>query len=186
MKFISFLGALLLSTSVYSACLETNAEKIEVKFEAYKMPLKIGVGAKLPGLSLDKKASGKTWMEATKGRVLTIDASKVDSGDKGRDKKIAKFFFENKKMTAVITNISEKKKQLTMKVTMNGKTLKKVKMNYNYGYNTLEATGYVDVLDFGMAKQLKALNKACFAKHEGKTWSDVKIFLKANFGRCKS
>lgn len=186
MKIIVSLLFLTLSTSVFSACLETSAEKMEVKFEAYKTPLKIGVGAKFSDIKLEKKAQGKDWKEATIGNTLTIDASNIDSGDKSRDKKISKFFFNNQKLTAVVTRVSEKKKQLTMTVTMNGKTLKKVRMNYNYGYNTLEATGFVDALDFKMSKNLKAINKACFAKHEGKTWSDVKISFKANFGRCKS
>lgn len=185
MKLLVSLVFFLSSSLVYSACLETSADKIMVKFTAYKTPLKLGVSAKFPSKTLAKKATGKTWSEATLNNSLTIDTSKIDSGDKGRDRKIAKFFFENKELEATITRISEKKKQLTLKVLMNGKLVKKVLMSYSFENNKLVAGGYVDALDFGMNKQLAALNKVCFAKHEGKTWSDVKIDLAADFGSCK-
>lgn len=185
MKIIISLILLISSTAVSSACLETSAKSIGIKFTAYKTQLKLGVSGKFTNKTLAKEAKGSTWQEATLNNMLTIDASQIDSGDKSRDKKISKFFFENKKLSATITHISEKKNQLTMTVVMNGKSKKKIKMNYKYIENTLEAVGYVDAFDFSMNKQLKALNKACFAKHEGKTWSDVKIEFSTRFGRCK-
>lgn len=175
----------LFSTIAEAVCLQTSAENMTISFEAYKTPLKIGVGAKLPAISFKEKAQGKNWMEATISKSIIIDASKIDSGDKARDKKIAKFFFKNAKINAVVTKIDEKKKQLTMTIVMNEKTRKNVLMNYTYTNNTLKAHGYVDAFDFGMSENIKALNKACFAKHSGKTWSDVKIALEANFKRCK-
>ena len=185
MKFLISLSLLLSSSLVYSACLETSAEKIMVKFTAYKTPLKLGVSGKFTKKSLLKKAKGSTWLEATLNNTLTMDASEIDTGDKARDKKISKFFFENKTLKATISRVSEKKKQLTMNVLMNGKLVKKVLMTYSFKNNKLSAAGYVDALDFGMNKQLSALNKACLAKHEGKTWSDVKIDLVADFGSCQ-
>lgn len=156
-----------------------------VKFTAFKTPLKLGVSGKFTSKTLAKPAKGASWSEATLNNTITIDASEIDSGDKARDKKIAKFFFENKKLEATITRVSTKKKQLTMKVLMNGKMVKKVLMTYTFKNNKLMASGFVDAFDFGMNKQLAALNKACFAKHEGKTWSDVKIDMVAEFGSCK-
>jgi hypothetical protein len=185
MKFLLSLVFLLSSNLVYSACLETSAGKIMVKFTAFKTPLKLGVSGKFPSKSLARTAKGDNWIEATLKNTITIDASKIDTGDKPRDKKIAKFFFENKKLEATVTNVSTKKKQLILRVLMNGKVLKKVLMSYTFKNNKLMAQGHVDAFDFGMNKQLAALNKACFAKHEGKTWSDVKINMVAEFGSCK-
>lgn len=185
MKILLSLVLLLSSSLVYSACLETSSDKMTVMFTAYKTPLKLGVKAKFSKMSLAKPAKGASWSEATLNNTLTIDGSGIDSGDKARDKKIASFFFQNKKLEATITRISTKKKQLTMKVLMNGKLVKKVLMTYHFKNNVLNAKGNLDVFDFGMNKQLAALNRACLAKHEGKTWSDVTVNLKAVFGNCK-
>lgn len=185
MKSILALLFLLSSTAVSSACLESSSDKIAVKFTAYKTPLKLGVSGNFTSLKLTKSAKGKNWKEATLGNTLIIDASQISTGDKARDKKISKFFFENKKLDATITNISEKKKQLTLSVQMNSTTVKKVKMTYKFAGNKLTAVGHIDALDFGMAKNLKAINKACLAKHEGKTWSDVQIEFSAQYGSCK-
>ncbi len=185
MKFLLSLVFLLSSSLVYSACLETSADKIMVKFTAYKTPLKLGVSGTFPKKTLAKAAKGDSWDKATLNNKITIDASEIETGDKARDKKIAKFFFENKSLEATVTRISEKKKQLTLAVTMNGKMVKKVLMTYTFKNNKLMASGHVDALDFAMNKQLAALNKACLAKHEGKTWSDVQIDLAATFGSCK-
>jgi hypothetical protein len=114
MKFLISLSLLLSSSLVYSACLETSAEKIMVKFTAYKTPLKLGVSGKFTKKTLLKKAKGASWSEATLNNSLTIDASEIDTGDKARDKKISTFFFENKTLKATISRISEKKNQLTM------------------------------------------------------------------------
>ncbi len=185
MKSILALLFLLSSTAVSSACLESSSDKIGVKFTAYKTPLKLGVAGNFTSLKLTKEAKGKTWKEATLNNTLIIDASKISTGDKSRDKKISKFFFENKKLDATITRISEKKKQLTLTVQMNSNTVKKIKMKYKFANNKLTAVGHIDALDFGMAKNLRAINKACLAKHEGKTWSDVQIELSAMYGNCK-
>jgi len=94
MKIILSLLLLLTSTSVYSACLESSADKIGIKFKAYKTPLKLGVGGKFTDIKLTSDAKGNSWQEATLNNTLVINTSKIDSGDKGRDKKISKFFFK--------------------------------------------------------------------------------------------
>ena len=67
---------------------------------------------------------------------------------------------------------------------MNGKTLD-IPLSYEYKNRKLSAKGVIDVFDFAMSDELAALNKACFALHEGKTWSDVAIGIDAEFTSCK-
>ena len=58
---------------------------------------------------------------------------------------------------------------------MNDKTLDDVAMEYKKEGDVLKARGHIDVLDFGASKALAAINKACYEKHRGKTWSHVEI-----------
>lgn len=48
--------------------------------------------------------------------------------------------------------------------------------------NKVTGHGFIDILDFSAVSSLRSLNKACFAKHEGKTWSDAEVTITAT---CK-
>ena len=63
---------------------------------------------------------------------------------------------------------------LIAEITMNGIT-KKVPLNYTFDQGTLTANGTIDLFDFSANKALQSITKACFAKHQGKTWNDVSI-----------
>jgi len=57
---------------------------------------------------------------------------------------------------------------------MNGVT-KTVPLKYSFSNGIFDANGVIDILDFSASKALSSINKACFALHKGKTWSDVSI-----------
>ena len=85
------------------------------------------------------------------------------------------------KISGVVNKIDSN--YLYVDMTLAGKTVK-VPMKYDIEDGELEAEGIIDVLDFALSENLAALNKACYALHEGKTWSDVQIEIESKFSKC--
>ena len=85
-------------------------------------------------------------------------------------------------MMVTVKDVS--KDVITMDLMLNGKK-KEIPLTYKMDGMKLVATGHMDILDFGMSKQLSAINKACYALHEGKTWSDVSLTLETTLTSCK-
>ena len=164
-----------------------SEDYVQVKWEAFKTPLKVGVGGKLKNLKISSEKQGKAIIDIVRAAKMEIDTKSVDTNDKGRDLKISKFFFSTmeggEKITVETKDIDKDK--ITMAITMNGKTID-VPLRYNEHRGNFKAEGVIDVLDFAMNDELAALNKACSQKHEGKTWSDVNIEISARFRKiCK-
>jgi len=65
---------------------------------------------------------------------------------------------------------------LSLKVKMNNRT-NIVPMQYTIENNVLKSVGVIDVLDFALSKQHKALAKACNPFHGGLTWTQVALKL---------
>lgn len=179
MKFI--LSFFLFSSLSYGACFKDAT----VDWSAYKTPTKAAVGGTFKGVSFTSN-KGESISEMLTGATFKIDASTVSTKDKGRDLKIAKFFFSTldggSEISGVVKKVSAK--TITVAITMNGKTLD-VPLSYEYKNQKLSAKGVIDVFDFAMNDELSALNKACYALHQGKTWSDVAIGINAEFQSCK-
>jgi len=151
-----------------------EVEHLNVGWEAYKTPLKIGVGGTFDKVTLKTtdKTSKKLFLRAS---TLTIDTSSIDSKNKGRDAKLVKYFFAVQnvnKITAKVVSVS--KKIITVDITMNGIT-KTIPMKRNSKDNIIVAKGHIDLADFNMLPSLTGITKACFNKHQGKTWQDVTI-----------
>lgn len=187
MKHIAlFISFLLLSIYSSADCIEYVQDSIEVSWTAFKTPEKVGVGGSFPDYKLSGITKGNSLKDILTGTSIEINSLKPHTKNSARDKKIAKFFFSSKsslaKTTANITKVSSKK--LTMSLNFGGKK-RDVPMNYEFVDNTLKANGVIDVLDFDLSAGLKAINKACYALHQGKTWSDVNIALVAKFKSCK-
>jgi hypothetical protein len=167
-------------------CVLTQKNDIVVGFEAYKTPMKLGVGGTFDKVSYKpNSSSGKNFRELFVGSSIIIDTSSVNSHNKGRDKKLVKFFFENmtsKTIQAEIVKYKSDKRYkgkpktgiFSVKITMNGVT-KTIPMRYSYFKGKMQANGVLDLFDFSANKSLQALNKACYKLHKGKTWNDVSI-----------
>lgn len=172
---------LLAGECMYS--IEANKD-IKVSWKAFKTPLKVGVGGTLKDFTYKGKKEALTIQEIAKSASLIIKTSKksVHTKNPSRDAKISKSFFSTmlggQDIEVKIKSLTAKK--LILSIKMNGKTLD-APLKYTISKNTLSAKGFIDVLDFGMTKQLRDINNACKAMHEGKTWSDVEISLEANF-----
>jgi polyisoprenoid-binding protein YceI len=159
-----------------------QSENIRVKWEAFKTPAKVGVEGMLKKSTIKGDGSGKSIAEILKKVTLIIDSGSVFTKDAARDKKIVDNFFSalagNKTIEAQVVEMKEE--SLTVNITMNGVT-QKVPMNFSENNGNFQATGWIDILDFNGATQLKAINQACLEKHEGKTWNDVAVEINALF-----
>ncbi|OUR96594.1 hypothetical protein A9Q84_09615 [Halobacteriovorax marinus] len=184
MKFL--ISFLLLQSITFAACLETTTKDIQVKWTAFKTPEKVGVGGTFKKVKFASKLKGDSITSVIKKAKFSIDSSSVFTKNSARDMKISKFFFkpmmDGAKIEGEVVSMNAKKVVVLFK--MNKKSVK-VPLNYTVSNNELKASGTLDVLDFSLNSQLAALNKACFAKHKGKTWSDVDVVLMAKFKKCK-
>jgi hypothetical protein len=174
--------------AVSAECVRGHEKGLNIGWTAFKTPAKAGVKGWLRAKSASGPRSADSWQKLVLAQTLTIesDAKSVDTNDEARDAKIAKFFFGGLKgeIKARVTKIDEKEGVLTLAVTMNGETLEDVAMEYKKEGDSIKARGHIDVLDFGASKALKAINKACYEKHRGKTWSHVEIRFDAKFKPC--
>ena len=188
MKFAILLFGIALANNAHAAecSYSINSADVEVKWTAYKTPKKLGVSGKFKKLGLSGKKEGESLSKILSGTKFNIDPTSIASGDKTRDEKIAKFFFSNlegKNLTGSIVEMG--KGVVVLDLKMNGVS-KKVPLAYRIKRNKFLADGYLDILDFSMNNSLKAINEACAALHEGKTWSDVKVALEFSFKKdCK-
>ena len=178
-----------LTPAVSAECVRGSEKGLRVSWTAFKTPAKVGVKGYLRGLKSKGPKKADSWQELVLGQTLNLasDATSVDSKNKPRDAKIAKFFFSKMKgqIQAKVTKINETKKLMTLSVTMNGKTLDNVSMAFTREDDVLKASGHIDILDFAADKALASINKACAALHKGKTWSHVEIGFDAKFKSCK-
>ncbi|WP_127716841.1 YceI family protein [Halobacteriovorax sp. HLS] len=167
-------------------CYQLDNKSVSIKWTSYKTAKKVGVSGTFKKVTFKTDKKQKSINSILKSAHFSIDTDSVSTKDLGRDKKIAKFFFSTMTGGSKITGKTKelKKKSIVMTFNINGKSVD-VPLSYSVKKNSLEAKGVIDVFDFSLNKQLAALNKACFAKHEGKTWNDVAIQINAKFNKCK-
>lgn len=156
-----------------------NSNDIKLVWTAFKTPLKKGVPGTFDDYGIQKEFSGKSLKDLLTSVKFNINTSSVNTNNKSRDAKIAKFFFGNMAGDKISGKfISYSKKVLTVELSMNGVT-KEVPMSVTIDKENFEAKGFIDVLDFSLAKSLAGINRACLELHQGKTWSDVVLELSA-------
>jgi len=166
-------------------CTLEQSDDMNVTWKAYKTLAKIGVGGQFTSVKYTpNKKSGKNFKELFIGSMVSIDMSKIDTGDSSRDDTLVKSFFSKmgKTIEGKILDIEANKRVekqprtgvVDVNITMNGKSLT-IPMAYQYKKGDFRATGTIDLFDFAGSKALSHLNKACFDLHEGKSWNDVTI-----------
>ncbi len=152
-----------------------------LSWTAFKTPKKVGVGAKFSDFTITAK-NAKSTDDLLASASFEINSQSIDSGDKGRDMKIAQFFFKNMlkgtKISGKVLKVSNNVADVEM--TMNGAT-KVISMTskFDEASSKLIVKGALDVLEFGMKDNLAAITKACYEKHEGVTWPNVDLELSA-------
>ncbi len=165
---------LLLTGLLAAAVFGYEVKDIDVEFKAFKTPLKIGVKGGFGKIALHSKKAD-TIEKLLLNTSVSIDTASVDSKNKGRDKKLVENFFNVQGVKMIDAKIIKvDAKVLIVAITMNGKRLD-VPMKYEIDKKEIEAEGVIDLADFDMLPSLKAINSACYDKHQGKTWQDVKL-----------
>jgi len=158
---------------------------IQVGWEAYKTPLKIGVSGTFKNIRLSARPD-ETVDGLLEGASVSIDARSVYSKSAARDAKIAKYFFKAGNVTridAVITRLHDDLADVN--ITMNGIS-RIVPMRLERQDDTINPRGVLDLGDFNMLPALQQLTRACEKPHEGKTWQDVTLrFELAVKQRCR-
>ena len=162
-----------------------RVKDVEIKWEAFKTPARLGVGGTFGNIKLSALPD-KTKKGLLKGAKVIIDIASVDTKNAGRDAKLVKSFFQVqgvKRIEAVVTRVRES--GVDLNVTMNGIS-RIVPMKSEWEEDEIEAEGWIDLADFQMLPSLQAINKACYDKHAGKTWQEVKLqFELKTFKKCK-
>ena len=170
-----------------TGCVLVQPNTMNVSWKAYKTLGKIGVGGKFTSVTYTPHAlEGKNFKELFVGSKVSIDLSKIDTGNPGRDETLVKDFFsvmKGKTIEGEIVDIKKTDKHekgkprtgvVSVKLTMNEKTLT-IPMKYIYADGKFDASGTIDLLDFTAGDALTSINKSCYDLHKGKTWSDVSI-----------
>ena len=179
---ITFLSA----TQLYAIdCYEISNKTIELKWTAFKTLGKIGVTGSFDKITLGGTLKAAHIPQVVASTTFEIDTTSVNSKKPERDAKLKNFIFKKLNGSKITGSFGKMAKGiLSTKITMNGVT-KEVPLSYKLNKNTISANGHIDMFDFAMNKQVKAINKACYALHKGKTWSDVELQLLAKFTTCK-
>jgi len=170
-----------------TGCVLVQPAEMSVNWKAYKTLGKIGVGGKFTEVKYTPAAlEGKNFKELFVGSKVSIDVSKIDTGNPGRDETLVKDFFSLLKGQMIEGEITDIKKtdkhekgkprtgNIDVKITMNEKMLT-IPMTYVYNKGKFDAKGTIDLFDFTANDALSSINKSCFDLHKGKTWSDVSI-----------
>ncbi len=170
-----------------TGCVLVQPADINVTWKAYKTLGKIGVGGQFTSVKYTPAAlEGKNFKELFVGSKVSIDTTKITTGNPARDETLVKFFFQELNATSIeakIINIKKTDKHakgkprtgmIDVEITMNGNTLT-IPMQYHYSEGHFQATGIIDLFDFAASDALASINKSCYDHHKGKTWSDVSI-----------
>jgi polyisoprenoid-binding protein YceI len=184
--------ALLVSTSTAlsaaaTGCVLVQPNNINVSWKAYKTLGKIPVSGKFTAVKYVPHAlEGKNFKELFVDSKVSIDISKIDTGNPSRDETLLKSFFsllKGKTIEGHIVSIKKTDKHekgkprtgtLDVKLTLNEKTLI-IPMQYIYNNGKFDALGTIDLLDFAAKDALTSINENCYDLHQGKTWNDVTI-----------
>lgn len=169
-----FLSQLALANNKCFYSLEDPA-KAKVTWTAFKTPKKVGVDGTFSKITYSAQESDdlKVFL---KSATVEIETASVDSGNKERDEKLGNFFFKLMKNPLIKAHVQTVQNENTVLVMLSmNKVKKEVTMKYSYENNILTLTGEIDVLNWSLDKSLAAINKACYALHEKKTWSDVAL-----------
>lgn len=170
-----------LSSNQSLAACKIESSSLKVQWTGFKTSKKVPVSGVFTKVNL-QGGEGSDARTALQSTQFTIDGTAVDSGDKARDAKIGAIFFgglSGGKISGKIKKIE--KDYVHVNLTMNGVT-RPVSLKLNIQGTTINAKGSLDIFDFSGGNALAALTKACYEKHEGKTWSEAGINITA---QCK-
>ncbi len=184
--FITSLAICALSLSLNAVTIDTS--KASASFTAFKTAKKVGVNGTFDGIVFKFGKKQDSIASTLEGASATMEAMNINLGDATKNESLKKNFFskfnKDKKNQQLIKvtfrNVIEGENTGTIlaSVSMNNRS-QKIPMQYTIKDDTIEVKGVLDVLDFGLAEQFKSLSLGCKDLHEGLTWSQVEISIKA-------
>lgn len=167
-----------------------SGKNTRVRWTGYKTPAKAGVSGGFSNIAITGIKPATKAKDALVGSKFAIKAASTSSGDKVRDIRISTLLLGGAEGMIKGEFAGFKNKLMLFKVTLNGVT-RVVPMSYTIEdtkgkkAQVIKGKGYIDLIDFSLGSKLAEFNKACFAKHEGKSWSDVQIKFEAHVDkRC--
>lgn len=172
---LSLMGAPKLS----AACkYNLDTRNVDFTWTGFKTPKKLGVSGKITDIKLAPGKTASDAVAALEGMSFTINLNSVSSGDTVRDTRIGKILFKGSE-TITGKLLKSDKEYLYFEINHRKKGIQ-VPMKYSIVNNKIEASAFMDLLDFAMDNNLAEFAKACAGRHEGKTWSDFKTDLVLN------
>ena len=180
MKRAMLIGLLLTSINLLAKDCELTADKGNVNLDwiAFKTEEKLPVKARFKYLGIPKKIKGNGLADFLTGISFDIDTTSTSTRNTARDANIVKYFFQKfvggMSIKGKTLNLTADK--LKVAITMN-KVTKMIDLTVKQKGKKITAKGNVDVLDFKLSSALESINKACYALHKGKTWSQVDLVL---------
>ena len=126
------------------------------------------------------------FLSQLEAEIRVKSESLIRTGNPGRDLTLFQHFFKDFKKGALIhgaisaVKAGDREGSFELTLSMNGKR-RSVPMHYTWSKDgTFEATGSLDVLDFGLSKALADLHQTCEVLHRGpdgvsKTWPGVEL-----------
>jgi polyisoprenoid-binding protein YceI len=165
--------------------------QVVVGFTAYKTTEKTPVSGRFRQVDIRGSVRGKKISEILKSLTATVDVSSLDTDNPPRNQTLLDSFFKHladgMKVQGRVKSVKgdDSKGGFVLLLKMNG-VERPVQMTYTLDAQAgFEAFGTIDVLrEFKAKKSMEALVAACSGLHTGKdgvskTWSEVKITLKA-------
>lgn len=164
-----------------------SSKDTRVRWTGYKTPAKAGVSGGFSQITITGSKPASKAKDALAGTKFSIKSASTSSGDQVRDVRIYTLLLGGAEGMIKGEFKGIKAKHMLFNITLNGVT-RVVPMSYTIEDGkkgaTIKGTGYIDLIDFSLGSKLAEFNKACFARHEGKSWSDVKV--KFEVGLAKS
>ena len=184
-----------------SPCMiSVDPSSIQINWTAFKTMQKLAVKGSFTEVTLIGELEGATLtsvLSQLEAEIVVKDASSIRTGNPGRDQTLFQHFFSDFKkgprFTAAMKDLkgTDQEGDFSFRLSMNQKT-RSIPMHYKRSESGIfEATGSLDVLDFGLLTALSDLNKTCEVLHRGpdgvsKTWSQVDLKIVARIGQmCK-
>lgn len=182
MKKIFFALTTLAMLTAYGATLDLTQAK--ATWTAFKTSEKVPVSGSFGDIKYKFGKGKDTIAQALEGATATINALSVDLGDETKNANVKEYFFAKfpKKDIIKVTfkNVIEanNKGSILATINMNGKSVK-VPMQFEIKEGMFEATGVIDIMQFGLMDAFKSLATFCHDLHEGLTWTQVEVSFSA-------
>ncbi len=163
-----------------------NPNNTSLRWTAYKTTERIGVGGTFDDIrTTNDIRKAETPLHALERIQFSISTSSVNSGNKERDPKIIRYFFEKMldtdsisgSINAFQSNDESGKVSVTLKIN---NVEKEVLFDYKLSGTKFSMKGNIDMNDFEATGAIKALNEVCYDLHKGKDgisklWPDISI-----------